>query len=772
MSALQPLWRCEIAFTSNPLDASPVWAEVVSAAGVPLIKAYSSHRGRQHVLNSVEPGTATFTFVGTGQELDPTNTGSPYYPNVDINKPIRIGVMLNSLTAAQAAITAGWTAGANTTVGFASNVLTLTAVAAGNVSASTASGTSGFRVLPSHPYWAQLTMNTTSASTATLTITWYDASGATISTTTAISQAEGGTTGPSVTSPSGAAYASFTYAVAAVGAGSTHQITHAGLMDRGLLPSGPAWRPGGMLQRFTGYIDSIKPSWQDNILNEVAVTATDVLRLLQQTQLPADPFVTLAVADGATALWPFDDPAGSTTAREVVSGRSALPSVVLPTFGQAARIPSVSSTTMLIADTGVSALTVPVAAIPSGTGAFSIECWFKCTTADYIYVHGPSAYLFEVGAGVGNMSGGAKFEVIGTSVSLNGTTSVIDGNWHHVVATRDGLGGYFLYVDGSLQASTTGQANPSVTTTTASWSLGAGTAKTLSGGAIYSGMALNSTQVAKHYQIGAHYFATPAKSGTRMVDALTTAAIPSALYAAPGSGSDPGQSYLAAPANPPSTVKTYLDAIAMAERGMILARADGVVVLQDRAHQLNITPSVTFGDGTVGGEIPYRTSPDFGLDNVDLYNASTVTIEGGTPQTWAPGTNVTKYGVQNSLDESGLISAGGDAEALARAQYNVSQFATPQPRWRSLTCDVLPNLGTLGQDLIGYPGPGVAVEIGQQVTVNRRPPLTTSVAMVEGIDETVDLDHWTVTLHVSPADTQQYWVLGTSQLGVNTRLFW
>ena len=101
----------------------------------------------------------------------------------------------------------------------------------------------------------------------------------------------------------------------------------------------------------------------------------------------------------------------------------------------------------------------------SGTGAtskFSLEYWVNTTSTDLQYAvtyGGSTQYL-----AAGRYTGGAPFLVLNSDLVANagitviGTTSVADGQWHHVAMTYDGSGaaaGVKMYVDGQLDAATT-----------------------------------------------------------------------------------------------------------------------------------------------------------------------------------------------------------------------------------------------------------------------------------------------------------------------------
>ena len=80
-----PALTVQIAFASNPIGGSYTWVDVTK-----YVRTVKPRRGRQHVLNKFEPGSCTILFNGRDGALDPTNTASPYYPNVDINRRIRV----------------------------------------------------------------------------------------------------------------------------------------------------------------------------------------------------------------------------------------------------------------------------------------------------------------------------------------------------------------------------------------------------------------------------------------------------------------------------------------------------------------------------------------------------------------------------------------------------------------------------------------------------------------------------------------------------------
>lgn len=803
-----PAMGAQIGFASNPLDSPQVWTDITS-----LVRSAKTRRGRQHVLNAVEPGTLDMVCDGRGRELDPTNTSGPYAPNVDINKQVQLGPILNALTYAQSLCLSGWTAGVNTTLASAAfaghtpttNAITLTAVGAGTVSTVTPTG---FKVVGGRSYVVMLGAGGDSvARTVQMTIVWYDRTGATISSSTPYNATEAGSftilNSVTVTAPATAVTAQLTVTYLACLAGETHRFAYPGLLDAAFQTATAAFVQGGPIPIITAFLDAAKPQWLSNLGTDIALSATDTLRMLRQTSLPADPLVTRMVLDGATAIWPMDDPAGTTTAREVVAGRTATPAGL--TFGSAPRAAVVTTSTAAVTG-GVPQLACPVAAGIAGTGAFAIEAVFNISSsigtgalAQLYWQQGAAQFssnyidLHLSTSGVGPVMGNIVF-VTGTtggSVTVTSGTNYADGNWHHVLAGRDGTGATFLYVDGVGTFGTGAGANID-TPTLVQWLqfVPVPSFENLPGSvsalAIYgNGLSGDRTALAqRHYQAAFQYFSTPQVSTARFADSLLLAGFPSAYYAAAGAGSDAGNSSIAAASSPMESTPalTYAQTVALAEDGLVFARVDGVVALFDRHHWVNVpTPTVVFGDNPAAGEIPYKPSPDFGLDNIDLYNRSTASSSvTGNTQVAQSTASQTKYGTVSSLDEGGL-EITSDAEALARVQWNVARYAVPLPRLRSIVIDVLANAGTALLQYLFQNVPNQAIEIGQEVIVNRRPwsrsagfsgAVFSQVSLIEGIEHDIDVKgpKWLMTLHLSPVDTQGYWVLGTGALGSGTRL--
>jgi hypothetical protein len=75
----------EIAFASDPGGGNPVYVDVSRRVLSGTVK-----RGRQYELDTIQPSTLTLRLDNGDRALDPTYTGSPFYPNVIPMRPIRV----------------------------------------------------------------------------------------------------------------------------------------------------------------------------------------------------------------------------------------------------------------------------------------------------------------------------------------------------------------------------------------------------------------------------------------------------------------------------------------------------------------------------------------------------------------------------------------------------------------------------------------------------------------------------------------------------------
>jgi len=117
-------------------------------------------------------------------------------------------------------------------------------------------------------------------------------------------------------------------------------------------------------------------------------------------------------------------------------------------------------------------LTDHSSAFDFGTNNFSVEAWVNGTVNSnyrciFFHHYNPGFTLITT---YGQSPDGAPRFWLGGSV-LNGTTSILDGTWHHVLVTRNGAT-VTIYIDGSQNVSNAGFSGKSATPNTAQAAIG------------------------------------------------------------------------------------------------------------------------------------------------------------------------------------------------------------------------------------------------------------------------------------------------------------
>jgi hypothetical protein len=79
------------AFGYTPTSPVPVWTDISSYG-----RTFTWQRGKQNELNQLQAGTASLTLKDPLSYFDPSNTASPFYPNVKPGLPIRAVLLVGS----------------------------------------------------------------------------------------------------------------------------------------------------------------------------------------------------------------------------------------------------------------------------------------------------------------------------------------------------------------------------------------------------------------------------------------------------------------------------------------------------------------------------------------------------------------------------------------------------------------------------------------------------------------------------------------------------
>lgn len=196
--------------------------------------------------------------------------------------------------------------------------------------------------------------------------------------------------------------------------------------------------------------------------------------------------------------------------------------------------------------------------------------------------------------------------------------------------------------------------------------------------------------------------------------------------------------------------------VAEAEAGVLYMSADGKVTFRNRISNSGVSPLAEFTDAD---ENIHGLSTAF--NNDFLWNVIQVARENG---------------VQVEVDSAGsgprrtltrdVMPMGNDAEALNVAEWLADVFGAQRLRVDQLTVKTLkPGLAAV-----------FGLELRDMVTVTHQPEEGDPVdqdCVVEVINNQFLRGDWITTFSVTPlaqVESQDYWILGTSELGVSTRL--
>lgn len=212
------------------------------------------------------------------------------------------------------------------------------------------------------------------------------------------------------------------------------------------------------------------------------------------------------------------------------------------------------------------------------------------------------------------------------------------------------------------------------------------------------------------------------------------------------------------------TAMAALRVVEQTEQGVLYVEADGVITFLDRTALANDTrhtvSQATFGSGNLTIE-----HVDIGYESDVIKNRVVVTREDGTAQESSDADSITAYG-ERLMTLTGMATAN-DTDSLNLAGYLVSRLAEPQVRVRSIKFHPQKHADLMTQALsrklldlvtVTFAPPGGGSAISQDVWVSGIRTTYTAAAGME------------TTFEFIPQSFASQWVLGTSQLGVDTIL--
>ncbi|HZP55028.1 hypothetical protein [Actinocrinis sp.] len=649
--------------------------------------------------------------------------------------------------------------------------------------------------------------------TVTPTLTWYSATGASISsvsgTPVTLSIGTWNRLAVSGTAPAGALWTRFSIAItapASTTASNTVYLT-AGQFEAAASPT--SWRDtGATYSVITPMIERWPQTWteQDGTYGTSDVIGDDAFAALSQYTLAA-PFIEEVLAAGPDFFYPLSDPAGSTSCADASGKRVAAPVENAP-FG-AGSLTFGSSVTSANAGQAFTGSAGPVATFANNATANpptqvqfaeTFVSLHKTTSSPGLPASGPWTRIiaFRASAAPGtnkaytlwdaepaswatnaslaqfaiNSLGQANIQwsdFHGTSAwDYTGTANLCDGNWHLLAMGNDPVAtGTVIWVDGVV-----------VSTSPGTTGLPAGFATDVLGCAISTGrnwynaghigdlafaaqfpVLLTSTQMTNLYTSW-RTASSGESSGARMTRILKWVGWsgPSAI--------DTGATTSMGPATD-LTGAAALDAansVTLTENGNWYAAANGTLTFKARTARYNqLTPAFIFGENTAVGEWPFEVL-QFDYDPSHIANNVQVTQFGGSVYTAldaASGSRFFPRVYQRTINATS-VNECQDAANYLLGQYKDSHLRVSALR---LHASAVPGLLVACLNL----------ELGTRIRVNRRPngaPQITFNGFVEKIEWEWDPEgpEVFVNLQCSPADLASYWLLAALHTAVNTQV--
>ena len=526
---------------------------------------------------------------------------------------------------------------------------------------------------------------------------------------------------------------------------------------------------------FTGVTDVWTTGWADPRYATVQLSCVDWFAYMTNQYLATSLYPKTVLADSPQLYLRMGEPPGAgQLADSSGHGRNATPlgTVVL---GQPGAVQNNVGTGADLANgsTTPAGYLGGLAAAGLTGAAWTVECWYKTTSwtwgttppPDVLYwqidaAGFASVYVYVTSAGILTINDVTAAGTVDLAV-VSASAIPADGNWHHLAVTSTSP---YIYIDGNAPG-----ANVTINTGIATKTVAFAQIGSQGLGPTWTGMlqefalyptALSTTAIRAHYNAGT---APVENSGARIARIASWSAIPTANAAI-----DNGKSLVQAITAAVTTTDTlsYQQTVEQTEDGAFFMTGAGQIRFMGRdAVYTNVTSTVTFGDGG-GAEIPFELSPTIATDTLDQYVSTSIQRNGGNTQIADSGNLGKQY------QASGLLQTN-DTEVLGQANWLLDQFsATPKPRIRGITIHPLVTpTGTATTAVLG-------LELGAVVTINRHTlpgagTAFTQICNVEGINHHIDPNtgDWNVLLQLTPLPPQRPWILGTSQLGVDTNLF-
>jgi hypothetical protein len=200
-----------------------------------------------------------------------------------------------------------------------------------------------------------------------------------------------------------------------------------------------------------------------------------------------------------------------------------------------------------------------------------------------------------------------------------------------------------------------------------------------------------------------------------------------------------------------------IQTIEQSDLGAFFIKHDGTATYYSRGRLSQIASGTAYEFSDDGTDIAYQDI-DINFDETELANQVTLTRLSGQPQTVSDATSIDNYFLR-SYQRSGLMMETNSI-ALTRAGQILNYRKNPRLRVDSLTLDMSSDSTRVE--------PGLALEIGQPIIVNKTMAGSTSITLrvtVQGHESDITPETWTTRFTTAyPLSTA--FILGSTEFGV------
>lgn len=792
--ATLPTVKTEISFASAWDAASPTWVDVSS-----YVRAIDINRGRAEDLNPFDNGTARVELDNRDGRFNPSNTASPYYPNVKPRKQIRITATYTTATRTNLCPnpsfetntsswgTSGGTATLTRTAGSISGgsglwSMVVTSLTTANYAASF-SGIGGIlTVTPGAAYTLSAQVLRLSGSrTYRLAINWYTAASVFISSSFGTSNACTASTRLSVTGTAPATASYFIFLVSSVSPaniGDSHQMdsvlfeqsstlgnyfdgSSSGITTwSGTVNNSTSTEQTTTWPLFKGYVQTWPQEYPQYGLDATStITAVDGLAILGGMKTPIDEMAARISAGELPALyarWKLGD-TDATNPRYLDSSGNGrdLPAVMGQFTGPPMAKYLDDASSVFAYGNGSQGF-----AIDTFHTSFTISMWIQTTgvgSGAYIQPFFYAGVAGQIPTKIGVQSDGTVYAgsydyLPGVAPVVTSSVKVNDGQPHHICYVSGGFSNK-IYVDGvdrSVATATSSQTGQLFGSFAMALPIPGVTDLQYYGYmqdlCIWTS-ALTATQVGYVYGIGTGLSSGELTSAraTRLINAVWPTASTSF---ATGSGYCSTSEYN-------DNALNALQKIADTENGLFFVDRSGTLTFRNRYYWQQVTEGMTsqalLGDDT---GIDYETF-GFKYDADQMANTFIINSGIGVPQTASDATTVTAYGPR-ALTIDTLLST---VDALSMAQGLAAQYSDPVLRAEPFRANMYSDFNATRL---------LNLELGYKFTVRRNALGVASTIQqnlsLDSVQHFIRPDSWTVTIDGSPRQQYSWFILDSSLL--------